>query len=84
MFPLNPDYEYDLRKTEKYHVNFTHTENYRKTAVPFCQRLLTQDHREQEERASQKKEEQRARAKRQERGRREQEREESRARREGM
>ena len=24
MFPINPDYEYDLRITEKYHKNFAH------------------------------------------------------------
>ena len=77
-------YEYDLRNSEKYHINFAHTENYRKSAVPFCQRLLNQDHRKQEERTRHQGEEQRARARRQERGGREQEREESRARREGL
>jgi hypothetical protein len=44
MFPVNPEYTHDLRNVEKYHVNFAHTENYKKSAVPYCQRLLNLDH----------------------------------------
>jgi hypothetical protein len=44
MFPLNPDLQHNLREVEKYTVNFAHTENYRNSAVPFCQRLLNQDY----------------------------------------
>ena len=44
MFPINPEPDHDLRETEKYVVNFAHTENYRNSAVPYCQRLLNEDH----------------------------------------
>ena len=30
----------NIRQSEKYVVNFARTENYRKTSVPYCQRLL--------------------------------------------
>ena len=36
-FPLNPDNPQNLRNPEKYQVNFSHTENYRNSTVPFCQ-----------------------------------------------
>ena len=42
-FPLNPDNPQNLRNPEKYQVNFSHTENYRNSTVPFCQRLLNKD-----------------------------------------
>jgi hypothetical protein len=70
---LNPDYHHELRYTEKYHVNFAHTENYKTSSGPFCQRLLNLDHREQEEKKRAKGEEQSAKAREQERARREQE-----------
>ena len=56
MFPLNLESSHDLRQPEKYVVNFAHTENYRNSAVPFCQRLLNEDHRQEEERRRKRKE----------------------------
>ena len=50
MFPLNTDSYPDLRNTEKYIVNFAHTENYLNSAVPYCQRLLNEDYRQRVER----------------------------------
>ena len=79
MFPLNPEAQYDLRLTEKYKVNFSHTENYKKSAVPFCQRLLNQDCIDQEQKEQARKNQQQARG--QERARRQEEQEEGRARR---
>ena len=48
MFPLNPESSLNLRKPEKYMVNFAHTEGYRNSAVPFCQRLLNADAKDRE------------------------------------
>ena len=45
MFPLNTERSPILRQPEKYVVYFAHTENYRNSAVPFCQRLLNEDHK---------------------------------------
>ena len=56
MFLLNLESSHDLRQPEKYVVNFAHTENYRNSAVPFCQRLLNEDHRQEEERRRKRKE----------------------------
>ena len=50
MFPLNPEHGNAVRKSEKYIVNFAHTENYRQSTVPYCQRLLNQHDIEEEER----------------------------------
>jgi hypothetical protein len=50
MFPKNTSSSLDLRNTEKYVVNKARTENYRMSAVPYCQRLLNQEHKQQEER----------------------------------
>ena len=50
MFPTNPPIVHNVRVTEKYHVNFAHTESYKQSAVPYCQRLLNQDTQEREER----------------------------------
>ena len=58
--PLNPEFSHNLRHTEKYHVNFAHTENYKNSS-------------EQEERRSAQVEELKARTKEQERARKEQE-----------
>ena len=52
MFPQNTSGSLDLRNTERYVVNKARTENYRKSAVPYCQRLLNQEHKQQEERRS--------------------------------
>ena len=81
MFPLNPDAILNLRHTEKYKVNFAHTENYKKSAVPFCQRLLNQDCINQEQKKRIRREQQQARAKEQERAGRQEEQEDGRARR---
>ena len=44
LFPLNPvTSEHYLRYKEVFHVNFASTETYKKSAIPFCQRLLN-DH----------------------------------------
>ena len=50
MFPQNTSSSLNLRNIEKYVVNKARTENYRMSAVPYCQRLLNQEHRQQEER----------------------------------
>ena len=49
MFPTNPDNPHNSRLSEKCEVNFVNTENYKKSTVPYCQRLLNEDQREQEE-----------------------------------
>ena len=51
MFPLNTHNLLDLRNMEKYVVNFAHTTNYLNSAVPYCQRLLNEDHRRTEDMA---------------------------------
>ena len=56
MFPLNLESSQNLRQPEKYVVSFANTENYISSAVPFCQRLLNEDHREEEERRRERKE----------------------------
>ena len=81
MFPLNPDALYDLRNTDKFQVNFAHTENYKKSAVPYCQRLLNQDAADQKEKEQARREQQQARAREQERAGRQEQQEEGRARR---
>ena len=43
MFLPNPEHGQDIRNPERFKVNFAHTETYRRSAVPFCQRLLNQD-----------------------------------------
>ena len=43
IFPLNPRKEGGvLRAEEKFMVNFARTEAYRKSTIPYCQRLLNQ------------------------------------------
>ena len=51
MFPLNEQGPLNIRNTEKYIVNFARTENYKNSAVPYCQRLLNEDYRRTEDRA---------------------------------
>ena len=48
LFPRNPDHSQNVRTREKYLVNFAHTENYKNSAVPYCQNMLNADHRERE------------------------------------
>ena len=43
MFPLSHEHDQNVRNREKFKVNFAHTETYRQSAVPYCQRLLNQD-----------------------------------------
>ena len=44
MFPLNPaNHEHPIRDRQIFKVNFAKTSTYKKSAVPFCQRLLN-DH----------------------------------------
>ena len=69
MFPLNPEHQHNVRNSEKCIVNFAHTKNYKNSAVPYCQRLLNQDHQEQEERQKASVEAQRLRAKQEEKER---------------
>ena len=73
MFPINPDAQLDLRHTEKYKVNFTHTENYKSSVVPYCQRLLNKNNIDQKEKEQDWRKQQQARAREQERAGRQEE-----------
>ena len=42
IFPKNPNYDERLRESEPFLVNFAKSESYRKSAVPYCQRILNQ------------------------------------------
>ena len=46
LFPQSHQHDQNLRTQEKYKVNFSHTESYKHSAVPFCQNLLNADARE--------------------------------------
>ena len=83
MFPINPEAQIELRHTEKFQVNFAHTENYKNSAVPYCQRLLNQDAADQREKEQARRFQQQAGARGQERarGQEQEEQEEGRARR---
>ena len=48
LFPQNHQNDQNVRTKEKFSVNFAHTESYRKSAVPYCQNLLNDDHRTRE------------------------------------
>ena len=52
MFPSNNHHDLNVRSREKYRVTFAHTENYRNSAVPCCQRLLNDDNKAREAAAS--------------------------------
>ena len=65
LFPKNQDHGQDVRAREMFIVNFAHTESYKKSAVPYCQKLLNDDHRARECAARDKEE---ARARRREGG----------------
>ena len=52
LFPPNQHHDQNVRSREKYKVNFAHTEGYRNSAVPYCQRLLNADVRAREAEAS--------------------------------
>ena len=48
LFPLNlKQHIMNKRKPEKYSVNIANTERYRRSAVPFLQRLLNEDYAKQ-------------------------------------
>ena len=44
LFPKNLDHGQNVRARETFVVNFAHTESYKKSAVPYCQQLLNDDH----------------------------------------
>ena len=58
MFPLNTERSnrVSVRHAEKYLVNFARTENYRNSAIPYCQRLLNEDHKQEQERMKERRE----------------------------
>ena len=82
MSPLNPEHQHTVRHSKKFIVNFAHTENYKNSAVPYCQRLLNQDQQEQEDRQKASVEAQRVRVRQEEKERFRTRREEERERRE--
>ena len=43
LFPLNPGYNPNARNSEKYQVNFAHTNRLKYSAIPALQRLLNED-----------------------------------------
>ena len=43
MFPRSLQHDQNIRNHESFQVNFAHTESYKKSAVPYCQRLLNED-----------------------------------------
>ena len=40
IFPKNPNYDKRLRESEPFLVNFAKSESYRRSSVPYCQRIL--------------------------------------------
>ena len=40
MFPLNQSNIHNVRYREPFTVNFAYTEDYRNSAIPYCQRML--------------------------------------------
>ena len=52
MFPLNlkRSNSVSVRHTEKYLVSYARTENYGNSAIPYCQRLLNEDNKQEQER----------------------------------
>ena len=57
----NIDHGQNIRTREKFVVNFSHTESYRRSAVPYCQRLLNDNCRTKEAEARIKEEARRRR-----------------------
>ena len=43
MFPTNKSNEKQVRNREPFQVNFARTEQYRKSAIPYCQRKLNEN-----------------------------------------
>ena len=48
IFPLNPNYNPTIRKSEKYKVKFANTSRLQYSAIPALQRLLNEDSEHQE------------------------------------
>ena len=69
LFPENPPNLQGVNRHEKYKVNFAHTENYRHSSVPYCQRLLNQHDMMEEEKRRTRREEDRARERKEARAR---------------
>ena len=44
IFPLNDEIDHEIRELEKFHVNFARTSTYKKSSVPYIQRLLNKHH----------------------------------------
>ena len=40
LFPVNPNYNGNIRSSEQFEVNFAKTSRYQNSAIPFCQKLL--------------------------------------------
>ena len=60
LFLLNEQNEGpDIRRREKYKVNFAYTSTYKNSAVPYCQRALNKLEEEERRRAEERKEERR-------------------------
>ena len=51
LFPENIDHGQNMRSREKFVVHFSHTESYKRSAVPYCQNLLNYDFRTKEDEA---------------------------------
>ena len=51
MFPRNPNFSERVRHSEPFFVNFASTNTYRKSAIPFCQRLLNKHIKERNEKS---------------------------------
>ena len=59
MFPLNQSTNHimQVRSCEKFKVNFAHTNTYRDSTIPYCQRLLNRlDEKKEEERREEEEE----------------------------
>ena len=58
MFQLNTERSnsVSVRHAAKYSVNLARTENYRNSAIPYCQRLLNEDHKQEQERMKERRE----------------------------
>ena len=61
MFPLNSENVCNSRQPEKYSVNFARTESYLNSAVPYCQRLLNDDHKQEQEKKRERQEQEKRR-----------------------
>ena len=68
MFPLNSENVSNSRQPEKYSVNFARTENYLNSAVPYCQRLLNDDHKQEQEKRRERQEQEKGRERQEQAG----------------